>query len=543
MGPKTTHYTGPLRAFMANMGLMKQLAAPSSTEPKALGQGLDAARCYQAMAERDAAWDGIFFTGVTSTGIYCRPVCRVKLPRATNCLFFETPAQAEAQGFRPCLRCRPELAPTRRFWSTTDAQGVLAEFAAQQLRMAIQRGQTAPAMSVLAKLLGVSDRHLRRMFLRHWQVSPVQYLQTQRLLRAKQWLHDSTLSVAQIAEASGFSSARRMYAAFAQHYKLSPGQLRPQKNHFQRESVTHTPLSLVLHYRPPVQIAALWQFFKDRSLEGLESWQGEGPDAVLRRTVRWSCRQEVICGWLEVRWDKQQPWVHLRVSPSLQPVLPDLVTQVRDWLDLDAEPAAIAQVLGADFPQALGQRLPGGLDGFELAVRAILGQQITVKAARTLGQRLVNALGTPCETPWPDLNRTFPSAAILALKENAALMGGLGVVRQRQKAIQALAQAVESGDLQLHAQAPVGSTIQTLLTLPGIGPWTAHYVAMRALRWVDAWPLQDVALQSALGVRHHPSPAQAVAQLGLAWQPFRSYALIAAWQRLSASTETDHEHH
>lgn len=522
---------------------MKRLQTSPSPAPLALGPGLDAARCYQAMAERDAAWDGIFFTGVTSTGIYCRPVCRVKLPRARNCLFFETPAQAESQGFRPCLRCRPELAPARRFWSTTDAEGLLAEFAARQLRTAIQRGQPAPAMTVLASQLGVSDRHLRRMFLRHWQVSPVQYLQTQRLLRAKQWLHDSTLSVAQIAQASGFSSARRMYAAFAQHYRLSPGQLRPQRTQRQSASPKHTPLTLVLHYRPPCQIAALWQFFRDRSLDGLESWQGDGPDAVLRRTVRWPWRDGGLLGWLEVRWDAQQPWVHLTVSPSLLPALPDLVAQVRDWLDLDAEPMAIAQVLGADFPHALGQRLPGGLDGFELAVRAILGQQITVKAARTLGQRLVNALGTPCETPWSELNRTFPSAATLAREENAALMGSLGVVRQRQKAIQALAQAVESGHLQLHAQAPLESTMQALLALPGFGPWTAHYVAMRALRWADAWPVQDVALQSALGVRQHPSPAQAVAQLGLAWQPYRSYALIAAWQRLSASKEIDHEHH
>ena len=489
------------------------------------------------MAERDAAWDGVFFTGVTSTGIYCRPVCRVRLPRQSHCLFFDTAVQAEAQGFRPCLRCRPELAPARRFWSTTDAQAVLAEYAARQLQMAVQRGGKPPTMMALATQLGVSDRHLRRMFSRHWQVSPLQFLQTQRLLHAKQWLHDSPMSVAQVAQASGFGSARRMYAAFSQHYQLSPGQLRPVRTQRQIASPTQSPLALVLHYRPPCQIDALWQFFKDRSLPGMESWDGEGPNAVLRRTVRWPHQQGVIDGWIEVQWDVERPWVHLRTSRQLLPVLPDLVAQVRDWLDLDAEPSAIQQVIGMNFQNALGLRLPGGLDGFELAVRAILGQQITVKAARTLGQRLVNALGAPCETPWPELNRTFPSPATLAMDENAALMGSLGVVRQRQKAIQALAQAVESGALQLHAQAPLEATLQALLALPGIGPWTAHYTAMRALRWVDAWPVQDVALQTALGVRQHPAPAQAVAQRGLAWQPFRSYALIAAWQRLSPTPE------
>jgi AraC family transcriptional regulator, regulatory protein of adaptative response / DNA-3-methyladenine glycosylase II len=500
-------------------------------------QSLDAVRCYKAMADRDAAWDGIFFTGVTSTGIYCRPVCRVKLPRATNCLFFETSAQAESHGFRPCLRCRPELAPARRFWSTTDAGTVLAEFAAKHLHTAIQRGLQAPTMTTLATQLGVSDRHLRRMFTLHWHVSPVQYMQTQRLLRAKQWLYDSPLSVAQVAKASGFRSTRRMYAAFAQHYQLSPAQLRPTRNQRQTNSSHSASLKLVLHYRPPCQIGALWQFFKDRSLPSIESWQGEGPHAVLRRTVRWPHEQDVICGWIEVQWDTERPWLHLGVSPNLLPVLPDLVAQVRDWLDLDAEPAAVAQVIGPDFPNASGQRLPGGLDGFELAVRAILGQQITVKAARTLGQRLVNALGAPCETPWLELNRTFPSAATLALEENAAVMGSLGVVRQRQKAIQGLARAVESDALQLHAQAPLEPTLQALLALPGIGPWTAHYIAMRALRWLDAWPVQDVALQTALGVRQHPTPTKAVAQLGLAWQPFRSYALIAAWQRLHTTPE------
>ena len=501
--------------------------------------GLDAQRCYQAMADKDAAWDGLFFTGVTSTGIYCRPVCRVKLPRQANCRFFETAALAEAHGFRPCLRCRPELAPARRFWSTTDAQAVLAENAAQQLQTAIQQGLKPPSMAALAAQLGVSDRHLRRLFLRHWQVSPLQYLQTQRLLHAKQWLQDSPLSVAHVARASGFGSARRLYAGFAQHYQLSPGQLRTASAPQRKAPQPGT--ALVLHYRPPCQIDTLWQFLKDRSLSGMESWEGQGPDAVLRRTVRWPHASQVISGWLELRWDRTQTVVHLRASASLDPVLPQVVAQVRGWLDLDAEPARIAQVIGRDFPQALGQRLPGCMDGFELAVRAILGQQISVKAARTLGQRLVNTLGEPCNTPWPELNRTFPSPATLAQEENAARMGSLGLVRQRQKAIQALAQAVESGRLDLSRQAKLEPTLQALMALPGIGPWTAHYIAMRALRWADAWPVQDVALQTALGVRQHPRPTQALEALGQAWRPCRSYALIAAWQRLAPQPErSDH---
>lgn len=504
-------------------------AQPSSPD----AQGLDAKRCYQAMVDKDAAWDGLFFTGVTSTGIYCRPVCRVRLPKASNCRFFETPAQAESQGFRPCLRCRPELAPARRHWSTTDAQLQLAQSAADLLQSALRQGQKPQSMSDLAARLGVSDRHLRRVFERHWHVSPGQYLQTQRLLLAKQWLHDANWPMAQVAQASGFGSTRRMYAAFAQHYRLSPAQLRPPK--VQAPVALTRGQVLTLHYRPPCQHTALWQFFRERSLEGMECWQGEGPQAVLRRTVRWPHGPGHLQGWLQVHWDAARPCVHVETSTSLMPVLPNVVAQVRDWLDLDADPAHIHQVLGQDFPQALGQRLPGGLDGFELAVRAILGQQITVKAARTLGQRLVNALGEPCETPWPGLNRTFPTPATLAKPAHAALMGSLGVVRQRQQAIQALAQAVHSGALDLQASAPLASTLDTLMSLPGIGPWTAHYVAMRALRWTDAWPVQDVALQTALGVRQAQHPGRTLERLGQAWQPYRSYALIAAWQTLSPS--------
>lgn len=494
--------------------------------------GLDAERCYQAMVDKDAAWDGLFFTGVTSTGIYCRPICRVRLPKASNCRFFETPAQAESRGFRPCLRCRPELAPAHRHWSTTDAQWQLAQSAADLLLSALRQGQKPQRMNDLAARLGVSDRHLRRVFERHWQVSPMQYLQTQRLLLAKQWLHDSTLPVTQVAQASGFGSTRRMYAAFAQHYRLSPTQLRP---HSLKASVAPQAHTLTLHYRPPCQNKALWHFFRERSLAGMECWQGDGSQAVLRRTVRWSHGQNHLQGWLQVHWDAEHPCVHLKTSSSLMPVLPEVVAQVRHWLDLDADPAHIDKFLGKDFPQSLGLRLPGGMDGFELAVRAILGQQITVKAARTLGQRLVNALGAPCETPWPELNRTFPAPAILAKPAHAALMGSLGVVRQRQQAIQALAVAVQSGELDLRANAPLSSTLNTLMGLPGIGPWTAHYVAMRALRWTDAWPVQDVALQTALGVRQAQHPGHTLERLGQAWQPYRSYALIAAWQTLSLS--------
>lgn len=498
------------------------------------GQPIDEGRCYSAFKDKDARFDGLFFMGVRSTGIYCRPVCRVRLPLQKNCRFFETPTQAEAAGFRPCLKCRPELAPAQRWWTTTDASAILAQAAARLLDQALTQGGKAPAMTTLATQLGVSDRHLRRVFETHWQVSPLQYLQTQRLLHAKQWLHDSPLPTSEIAHLSGFGSTRRMNASFAQHYQLTPRQLRP-KTHAPR-----APVTLRLAYRPPLQREHLWGFLQSRSLPGVELWTGEGMQAQLHRTVRWhpgASHRAPLTGWIVVSWVHDSPHVQLQASTSLLPVLPELVARVRQWLDLDADPAAVHAVLGQHFAQAHGIRIPGGLDSFELAVRAVLGQQITVKAARTLGDRLVQALGLPCQTPWPELNRHFPDAATLAREENAALMGSLGIVRQRQRAIQALAQAVDSGQLQLTPGSGIAATLSALQALPGIGPWTAHYLAMRTLHWEDAWPVQDVALQNALRVRDEGRPTQALEHMGQAWQPFRSYALLAAWA-LSAPPHT-----
>jgi len=204
-----------------------KLSATPSPQAHNAPTALDPDACYSAFANKDSAWDGRFVMGVRSTGIYCRPVCRVRLPRRENCQFFHHPAQAEAAGFRPCLRCRPELAPSERWWSVTDACSILAQAAGNRMRAALSAQQPVPDMRSLAHSLGVSDRHLRRVFERHWQVSPSQYLQTQRLLTAKALLQDSARSVEHIAQACGYSSARSLRAALARHYRLTPSALRP----------------------------------------------------------------------------------------------------------------------------------------------------------------------------------------------------------------------------------------------------------------------------------------------------------------------------
>ena len=486
--------------------------------------------CYRALQARDARFDGRFFTGVTSTGIYCRPVCAVRTPRRENCRFFALAAQAEAAGFRPCLRCRPEVAPQALCWSVQDASAILVQQALRLLDApeawsagnAAGAGRTA-AVARLAERLGVSDRHLRRIFEAALGVSPLQYLQTRRLLTAKQLLTDTPLPVTQVALASGFASVRRFNAAFAQHYGLNPTALR----HSGTRPAGVPAATLRLAYRPPFDVPALLAFLARRQFHGVE-WAGDASTPVLRRTVRLQNQGAEHCGWLSARFDAARHQVLVQTSDSLYPVLPQLIRRVRALLDLDAEPAAINALLHQSFPEGDGLRVPGAFDGFELAVRAVLGQQITVAAARTLGQRLVERFGEPIATPWPELTRLFPAPARLAQATGEAL-GQLGIVRQRQAAIVALAQAVDAGQLQLQAGADVAATTAALCALPGIGDWTAQYIAMRVLRWPDAFPAGDVALQKALGVQAQPHPARAATEASRAWQPWRSYAVVRAW--------------
>ena len=480
---------------------------------------LDADACYRAVAAHDARFDGAFFIGVTSTGIYCRPVCRVKTPRRENCRFFAHASQAEGAGFRPCLRCRPELAPQTLAWSAQDASALLAQHAARLLDSPDAWGDEVPSVAGLAARLGVSDRHLRRVFEAELGVSPMDWLQTRRLLAAKQLLADTRLPVAQVALAAGFASLRRFNAAFAAQYRMSPTALRRDGS----EAKPGDGIAVTLGFRPPYDVREMLQFLQQRGIAGVE--QIDQSTHTVARTLR---LDDDTRGWIACRFEPEQHRVQVRVADSLAPQLPRVIARVRAWLDLDADPAAIHAVLGADFPALAGLRVPGTLDGFELAVRAVLGQQVTVAAARTLTTRLVERFGTPLATPIDGLTRLFPTPAALATATGDEL-GQLGVVRQRQAAIHALAQAVSSGQIRLHAGADVAATMDALKALPGIGAWTADYIALRALRWPDAFPAGDVALQKALSPDGQRLTARAAEGRAERWRPWRAYAVIRAW--------------
>ena len=479
---------------------------------------------YLALCARDARFDGRLFVGVTSTGVYCRPVCRVRTPRRENCRFFDTRAQAEAAAFRPCMKCRPEIAPGL---SHMDSSQALADSAARMIEHAVHSGQTGQsgehrtALPALAARLGVTDRHLRRIFQAAHGVAPRDYLATQRLLLAKQLLTDTAQPVTQVALASGFASLRRFNAAFAERYRLNPTQLRRSG----MSALADSPLRLA--YRPPYDVAQVLSFFERRVVHDIEDVQG----LEIRRTLGWLHHGQHVAGWLSMRFVPERHEVHVHTSQSLAPVLGALMQRVRQALDLDADPAQIDPVLATlPVPTEAGTRLPGTLDSFEVAVRVILGQQVTVKAARTLVQRLADRFGAPIETPWPTLNRVFPCAATLAAAD-PEVVGKLGIVRQRVRAIQALAAAVVSGKLELHRGAPLQATLDTLRALPGVGEWTAQVIAMRALAWPDAWPASDIGLMNALGSRD-PKHITAIAQ---AWRPWRAYAVMRLWHHLETT--------
>ena len=474
--------------------------------------------CFLALKAKDARFDGRFFTGVTSTGVYCRPVCSVRTPLRKNCRFFGHAAQAENAGFRPCLRCRPELAPHSVAWCIQDASYILAHQAALLLDE-----PSACSVEGVAGRLGVSSRHLRRIFDAQFGVTPLQYLQTRRLLTAKQLLADTRLPIAEVAFISGFASVRRFNAAFAQHYRLNPTQLRRQGI-----QPAESGIRLRLGYRPPYDVAAMLAFLARHCIDTIEFIATNAQPASAGATLSIEFGGKLHTGWMLVGFDEPRCQLELRVSDSLLGALPGVIRRVRAMFDLDADPAAINSLLHSSFPGGDGRRVPGAIDGFRLAIEAVLGQQITVSAARTLGQRLVNQFGQAIETPWPRLSRLFPAPAVLAQASSDAL-GGLGIIRQRQAAIVGIARLVAEKRLLLNASADVGATVALLKTLPGIGDWTAQYIAMRALRWPDAFPAGDVALQKALGVRMLKNPAKLAEQLSSSWKPWRSYAVIRAW--------------
>ncbi|MCC7483469.1 MAG: helix-turn-helix domain-containing protein [Burkholderiales bacterium] len=472
--------------------------------------------CYQALTARDPRFDGRFFVGVSSTGIYCRPVCTVRVPKRQNCTFYPSAAAAELAGYRPCLRCRPELAPGN---AAIDASARLA----QQAASLIEDGLLAEvSVEALAARLGVTGRHVRRVFAAEFGVSPVQFAQTQRLLLAKRLLHDSALPATEVALASGFGSVRRFNALFKQRYRLTPGALR-------RAPVTPSrgdALGFELAYRPPLDWDGVCGFLGARAIEGVEAIErGAYVRSIAVGSGATSCR-----GWLAVAPAAGRPALRVALSPSLARGVSVLLARVKKVFDLALDPQAIAVALGPLARGRPGLRLPGAFDGFEVAVRAVLGQQITVEAARTLAGRFVAAFGEPVDTPFAGIRYLFPGAQRIAGLTPPEIARH-GVIAARARSIIALARSVAAGELTLSPGAPVNDTLARLRAVPGVGDWTAQYIAMRALSWPDAFPASDHGVLKALKEKN---PRRALARAE-GWRPWRAYAVIHLWKSLEGT--------
>jgi AraC family transcriptional regulator of adaptative response / DNA-3-methyladenine glycosylase II len=474
---------------------------------------LDADLCYRALVARDPRFDGVFFVGVTTTRIYCRPVCTARTPGFDRCRFFPSAAAAERERFRPCLRCRPELAPGH---APVDATGRLARAAAA--RIAAGALNDGAGIDELAADLHVGARQLRRAVGKELGVSPVELAQTHRLLLAKQLLTETRLPVIRVAFASGFSSVRRFNALFRAHYRLTPTRLRRIRGRL----LSGEAVCLRLSYRPPLAWTELLDFLAARAIPGVECVA----DGTYARTVALGKYQ----GWLRVSPVPGRNVLTVEVADALVPVLPLVLARVRSLFDLDARPDVIASHLDrdpllGDWVRACpGLRVPGAFSGFELAVRAILGQQVSIRAASTLAGRLACALGQPLTAPWPCLSRGSPTPESLAHAKQTALTA-LGLTSRRAEAIQALAHAVLAGEVQLEPTATPVAAIEALRGLPGVGDWTAQYIALRALRWPDAFPHADLGLRKGTGWLE-PAQFRLTAE---AWRPWRAYAAMHIW--------------
>ncbi|MCP5418980.1 MAG: helix-turn-helix domain-containing protein [Gammaproteobacteria bacterium] len=474
---------------------------------------LDHDSCYHALKTHDVRFDGRFFVGVSSTGIYCRPVCTAKLPRRENCAFFPSAAAAEQAGYRPCLRCRPELAPGH---ASVDAMSRLARAAAGHWEDGLL-GEVG--VGEAAARLGVSDRHLRRVFHGEYGVTPIAFVQTQRLLLAKRLLTDTRLTITEVAFASGFTSLRRFNALFKARYRMNPSDLRQSRASLPGDPVLYFELA----YRPPLAWRALLDFLGRRAVAGVEAVS----DGVYRRVVNVSGTPAEQGGWIAVSHRPERATLRVGLSAGLAQAVPWVLARVKRLFDLSCDPTDIAARLGPLAAADPGLRVPGAFDGFEVAVRAILGQQITVAAAITLAGRFAARFGDPRLTPYPALTHAFPQAGrIVAAGEDE--IAGLGIVRTRARAIRAVAQALVDDAVTLEPGVDVTATLERLRALPGIGDWTAQYIAMRALAWPDAFPASDVGVRKALG----GISARAAERAAAPWQPWRSYAVMHLWRSL-----------
>ncbi|HEY2759975.1 MAG TPA: AlkA N-terminal domain-containing protein [Pirellulales bacterium] len=484
---------------------------------------LDPAVCYRAVQARDARYDGRFFTCVKTTGIYCRPICPARPPKLVNCTFVPTAAAAQAAGFRPCLRCRPESSPELDAWRGTEAT------VSRALKLIEGGALDDGDIESLAERLEIGSRQLRRLFSRHVGAAPITVAQTRRILLAKQLIHQTELSMIEIAMASGFGSVRRFNETFQRMYERPPSALR-------RRSVVGSPspeISLLLPYRPPYDWQAIHQFFAARAIEGVEVVSRESYSRVIEF--------DGVAGSVHVSHAPDQSSLQITARLPRLDFLPAIIARLRRQFDLGAEPMAIAAALRSDptlMPLVMarpGLRVPGAWDGFEIAVRAVLGQQITVRAATKLAGRVAAALGTPIaeQCGHGDLTHAFPRPQ----RFDEKVLAKLGMPSARAATLARIAAAIRADERLFEPRRDLAEAVSRLRELGGVGEWTAQYIAMRALGETDAFLAGDIGVQRGLaenGTR--PKIPELIARAER-WRPWRAYATMHLWMADSDNSQ------
>jgi AraC family transcriptional regulator, regulatory protein of adaptative response / DNA-3-methyladenine glycosylase II len=479
---------------------------------------LDLQTCEQARLARDARFDGLFFIGVKSTGIYCRPICPARTCKPENVTYYPSAAAAASAGLRPCLRCRPEAAPGTPAWNGTSAT------VARALALIREGALNDNSVETLSARLGIGARHLRRLFQQHLGASPTEIAITQRVLFAKQLVTETDKSLTDVAFAAGFSTIRRFNAAFRKIYAQAPGGLR-RRPPTSRAVTPFFQCRLKLAFRPPYNWPAMLAFFRQRTISGVELVD----ENSYRRTIRLGRTQGAIRLSLAPGGHALELAVRLNDSAGLLRV----VERVRRMFDLNAHMEAIYAILAQDpllarsIDRNRGLRLPGAWDPFEAAVRAVVGQQVSVAAARTVVGRIAALAGGRfvSDGDWPELRHYFPSADELAAADHTAY----SMPEKRAATIKNLACAVSSGALALEINHGLPEFIAAMTALPGIGEWTAHYVAMRGLTEPDAFPASDLGILNALKTTDKRPAAKAVLTRAESWRPWRAYAAIYLW--------------
>jgi AraC family transcriptional regulator of adaptative response / DNA-3-methyladenine glycosylase II len=476
---------------------------------------LDPLVCYRAVLARDARYDGRFFTCVRTTRIYCRSICPARPPKLENCLFLPSAAAAQEGGFRPCLRCRPESSPDVDTWRGTAAT------VSRALKLIETGALDDSDVGSLADRLGIGERQLRRLFRQHVGAAPVTVAQTHRVLLAKKLIHQTDLSMIEVALASGFGSVRRFNEVFQRLYHRPPRELRNRAG----SSAPGTEIKLLLPYRPPYDWAAMLQFLRARAVVGLEIITDDAYSRVIEL--------DDVAGSITVAHAPEHCALRVVVRFSRLGSLPAIIARVRRMFDLSADPGSIVCALSADpvlspiVSARPGLRLPGAWNGFEIAVRAVLGQQITLKAATGLAARVVSHLGTQVtdSAAVPGLTHAFPRPE----RFSAGALAGMGIPKARALAIAEMAAAARSDARLFDPCRDLAEAVARLRNFAGVGEWTAQYIAMRALGESDAFLTGDVALQRKFALY---GPRFSAAQLlahAERWRPWRAYVVLHLW--------------